>query len=34
MQVGRASPMQRELTYLDWMPWNHTTGGNAATIRR
>jgi feruloyl-CoA synthase len=29
MQVRPRDPDAREATYLDWMPWNHTMGGNA-----
>ncbi|MEH2592617.1 AMP-binding protein [Bradyrhizobium sp. AZCC 1721] len=29
MQVRRRDPNGPVSTYLDWMPWNHTMGGNA-----
>lgn len=29
MQVRPGRAQEREPTYLDWMPWNHTMGGNA-----
>ena len=29
MQVRPRDPNGRTATYLDWMPWNHTMGGNA-----
>src|SRR5262249_19215257 len=30
MQVRPGDPSGRRATVLDWMPWNHTMGGNAA----
>jgi feruloyl-CoA synthase len=30
MQVRLRPPGHSEAIYLDWMPWNHTMGGNAA----
>ncbi len=29
MQVRPRDPNASQATYLDWMPWNHTMGGNA-----
>jgi feruloyl-CoA synthase len=29
MQVRPRDPYAPQATYLDWMPWNHTMGGNA-----
>ncbi len=29
MQVRPRNPNAPQATYLDWMPWNHTMGGNA-----
>src|SRR5229473_4920925 len=29
MQVRPRNPNSPQATYLDWMPWNHTMGGNA-----
>jgi feruloyl-CoA synthase len=29
MQVRPRDPKAPQATYLDWMPWNHTMGGNA-----
>jgi feruloyl-CoA synthase len=29
MQVRPRDPQAPQATYLDWMPWNHTMGGNA-----
>jgi feruloyl-CoA synthase len=29
MQVRPRNPSAPQATYLDWMPWNHTMGGNA-----
>ena len=29
MQVRPRNPNALQATYLDWMPWNHTMGGNA-----
>src|ERR1700722_13147177 len=29
MQVRPRDPSAPQATYLDWMPWNHTMGGNA-----
>jgi feruloyl-CoA synthase len=29
MQVRPRDPRAPQATYLDWMPWNHTMGGNA-----
>src|SRR5665811_301799 len=29
MQVRPRDPDAPQATYLDWMPWNHTMGGNA-----
>jgi feruloyl-CoA synthase len=29
MQVRPRDPHATDATYLDWMPWNHTMGGNA-----
>jgi feruloyl-CoA synthase len=29
MQVRPRDPAAPQATYLDWMPWNHTMGGNA-----
>jgi feruloyl-CoA synthase len=29
MQVRPRDPDEPQSTYLDWMPWNHTMGGNA-----
>src|SRR3954470_21218570 len=29
MQVRPRDPHAQQPTYLDWMPWNHTMGGNA-----
>src|SRR6266567_1931425 len=29
MQVRLRNPNAPQATYLDWMPWNHTMGGNA-----